>query len=223
MRINGVSNKTLTNNNVNNNPMSPLEKQKQQLQQQMKKIQESNMSKEDKAQAVKDIEDKIKDIEQQLAEEKAVKSAENLEKDKEKVKEKQEEEEEKRIEEQEKNGEDTNTVTVNKDTVVGLVSASYHQRLGKVAYSVYRVAKAKGDMSTANRALMYTGAENKKSLKSKKLIQKGIEKYKQQLDNAKKDDNSEIETDKAISKNGAINEASDTSSQAKTEISAKKH
>ncbi len=185
MRIGAVSNTFfsttkymgLRGNNLSNNAMSPLEKQKLQLQEEMKKIEEGKNSKENKDKAIKELQEKLKEIEKQLIEEKNMKLNEKLEGKKDKDKDTNQEKIEESCE---------NPQVINKEIIIGITSASFHGKNGKVAYSVYRAAEAKGDMTTAKRALSYTMSEIKKSLEGKRLIERGMKEYKKQIDNLKK-------------------------------------
>ncbi|WMJ80700.1 hypothetical protein RBU49_00200 [Clostridium sp. MB40-C1] len=183
-------------NNHSGKGMSPLEKQKFQLQEQMKKIEESKSSKESKENSIKELQEKLEEVEAQLAKEKLEKSTEKT---------KVENEKDKEIEEQRAAEESKeNSQVINKNVMIGITSASSHQKIGKVAYSVYRQAEAKGDMEVAQRALRYTSSEIKKSAQSKKLIERGIKEYKKQMDNVKKGDTKKVITDKIIKENSVM-------------------
>lgn len=177
--------------NLSNNGMSPLEKQKMQLEEQMRKINESKSSKESKDEAIKDLQKKLEEVEKQLMEEKAKELLEKPE-----IKEEKKTEQEKAAEEKRERPE-----VINKDVLIGIISASSHEKLGKVSYSVYKKAELKGDMTTAQRALRYTVSEMKKSSESRKLIQKGLAEYKKQMDNAKKDGTAAASGDNATKEN----------------------
>ncbi|WP_434305809.1 hypothetical protein [Clostridium botulinum] len=210
MRIGAVSNTFfsttrymgLKGNNLSNNAMSPLEKQKLQLQEEMKKIEEGKNSKENKDKAIKELQEKLKEIEKQLIEEKNMKLNEKLEGKKDKDKDTNQE----KIEEESCE----NLQVINKEIIIGITSASFHGKNGKVAYSVYRVAEAKGDMTTAKRALSYTMSEIKKSSQSKKLIERGMKEYKKQMDNLKKADILEDREDNNIIQNSVGDEGDST-------------
>ncbi|APH15205.1 hypothetical protein NPD5_1793 [Clostridium sporogenes] len=186
MRIGAVSNTFfsttrymgLKGNNLSNNAMSPLEKQKLQLQEEMKKIEEGKDSKENKEKSIKEIEKKLQEIEKQLTEEKAMKSKEKLEGKEEKGNDTKKE----KIKEEHCE----NPQAINKNVMIGITSAFSHEKVAKVAHSVYRAAEAKGDMNTAQRALRYTMSEIKKSSEDKELIKRGMKEYKKQMENLKK-------------------------------------
>ncbi|MCH5138325.1 hypothetical protein JMF89_14090 [Clostridiaceae bacterium UIB06] len=198
MRIGTVSNTIFSSmrhtakvgNNPSNKDMSPLEKQKLQLQEQIQKIEQSDSSKENKEKAIKDLEEKLEEIEQKLAQEKLTNP--NGKSEAKKAKDK-ENEQQKSTEENKENGEG-----INKDVIIGIVSGQHHQKIGKAAYSVYRAAELRGDRVTAERALNYTTSEIKEVSKSTKLIEKGIKEYKKQMDNIKKADISDVSADNTI-------------------------
>lgn len=131
--------------------MSPLEKQKLQLREQVKKLQESKYSEESKKSSIKGLEKKIEEVEDQLAKEKFTKKTKELEI----IKPKDEKVEHQKVTEE-------SSQVINKDVMIGISSATAHAKIGKVAYSVYRQAEARGDTATAERALNYTGSELKK-------------------------------------------------------------
>lgn len=83
---------------------------------------------------------------------------------------------------------------INKDVMIGISSATAHAKIGKVAYSVYRQAEARGDTATAERALNYTGSELKKSAEGRRLIERGLKEYKKQAESIKRADNKEDTT-----------------------------
>ncbi|AZV57882.1 hypothetical protein [Clostridium sp. AWRP] len=174
MKINIISNTMINNmkhkaNSTSTGKSSPLDKEKLQLQQQMKKIEESDVSEETK-------DESIKEIQKRLLEEKSNK----LDKKSETKEDTKQETEEEAYDKSQ---------GINKEIMMGLMSASFHQRNGRVAYSEYKKAKAKGNMGQAEIALNYTSSEIKKTSQSAKLIQKGIGEYKKQLDKIKKKDN----------------------------------
>ncbi len=214
MRIGVVSNATFNpmgytgqgKNNISNNAMSPLEKQKLQLQEQIKNIEESNSSKESKDKSIKELQKKLEELEKQLIEEKAMKLNEKPEVKKAKDK---DTEQQKIAEENSENPE-----AINKEVIMGITSASSHEKIGKVAYSVYKKAKAKGDMNTAQRALRYTMSEIKESSKSTKLIERGMKEYKKQMDNLKKDGTAEATADNTIREN-SVGDGVDTETTVK--------
>lgn len=174
----------LKRNNLSNNVMSPLQKQKLQLEEQIKKVQEgkdskdSKDSKESKDKSIKELQKKLQEIEKQLTEEKDMKLGEKVEGKKDKDKDTNQE----KIEEESCE----NPQVINKEIMIGITSAFSHEKVAKVAHSVYRVAKAKGEMSKAERALKYTMSEIKKSSEGKRLIERGMKEYKKQIDNLKK-------------------------------------
>ena len=170
----------LKRNNLSNNVMSPLQKQKLQLEEQIKKVQEGKDSKENKDKAIKELQEKLQEIEKQLTEEKAMKLGDKQEGKKEKENDTKDKEQKIKEEQYE------NPQAINKNIMIGITSAFCHQKVAKVAHSVYRAAEAKGDMSTAQRALKYTMSEIKKSSEGKKLIERGMKEYKKQIDNLKK-------------------------------------
>ncbi|ENK0557791.1 hypothetical protein AB2T19_002587 [Clostridium botulinum] len=168
----------LKKSNLSNNIMSPLQKQKLLLEEKIKKVEEGKNSKENKNKLIKELQKKLQEIEKQLTEEKAMKLKEELEGKKEK------ENDTKKEKIKEEHCE--NPQAINKNIMIGITSAFSHQKVAKVAHSVYRAAEAKGDMSTAQRALKYTMSEIKKSSEGKRLIERGMKEYKKQIDNLKK-------------------------------------
>ncbi len=197
---------------LSNSHLSPVEKQKQQIQQQIKGIEEGNLSKESKDKAIGELEKKLQELEKQLLEEKFTKLSEKTETEKTKEK----DTEQQKLEEE--NCE--NPQAINKEVVLGLVSASAHEKIGKVAYSVYRVAKAKGDEEKAHRALKYNMSEIKKASNSGRLIQRGIMEYKKQLANMKKaNDEVNIKTTEEVQNDDSSKMI--TNVEAKTETSNK--
>lgn len=218
----GVSNVNFANKNyikqekniLTNKELSPLEKQKQQLQEQIKKIQESDSSEESKVQAIKQIEDELKEIEQKLMQEKCTQS--NEKKQNEKVKEMQ------KAKEEEKN--DGNSQLMNSEVTMGIVSAFSHMKAGKAAYSIHKIAELKGDTVVSQRALGYEVSEIKKSSESAKLIQNGISAYKKQMDIAEEDKDSKSVIDENGIGNKADNKlenASNTESENSTKETSK--
>ncbi|AUM94204.1 TPA: hypothetical protein LA742_000815 [Clostridium botulinum] len=170
----------LKKSNLSNNIMSPLQKQKLLLEEKIKKVEEGKNSKENKNKLIKELQKKLQEIEKQLTEEKDMKLGEKLEGKKEKENDTKDKEQKIKEEQCE------NPQVINKNIMIGITSAFSYQKVGKVAHSVYRAAKAKGDMSTAQRALKYTMSEIKKSLEGKRLIERGMKEYKKQIDNLKK-------------------------------------
>ncbi|WP_051541780.1 hypothetical protein [Clostridium lundense] len=209
MRIGATSN-TIFNtmgmglraNNHSKKSMSPLEKQKLQLQEQIKKVQESKYSEESKKSSIKGLEKKLEEVDDQLAKGKFVKKTKELEMLKPK---------DEKVEHQKVAGEsEESSQVINKDVMIGITSATAHTKIGKIAYSVYRQAEAKGDTATAERALSYTGAELKKSAEGRRLIERGMKEYKKQMEIAKRSNTEKVTNDKDIRENDVVSKEEKT-------------
>lgn len=203
MKIGGVSsvvNKHMANTVLNkisapNSNNNPFEKEKAQIQQQISQVENSKLSKDEKNAKIKELQESLQEVEQRETQERAEKKI--LDPESEKVNKEKEVEDEKKL----KFKDDENNQVLNKDVVYGLASASTHMKVGRVAFSVYKAAKARGDMGVAKRALSYASGEFKQSRKSTKLIEKAISEYKKQLRNAKMNENSSDNLDKSLNDN----------------------
>lgn len=186
-------------NNHSKKSMSPLEKQKVQLQEKIKKVQESKYSEENKKSSIKGLEKKLEEVEDQLAKGKFIKKTKELEI----IKPKDEKVEHQKATEE-------SSQVINKDVMIGITSATAHAKIGKVAYSVYRQAEAKGDTATAERALSYTGSELKKSAEGRRLIERGMKEYKKQMESVKRSNTEKVTTDKDIRENDVVSKGEKT-------------
>lgn len=216
MKIGGISNvlnkntasALINKNNTTNKQNSPFEKQKAQIQRQINDIENSNISKDEKDAKIKQLQESLQEIEEKEMAEKTQKKLQSPETENTDKKKQLENNEKLNL----KNDEDNQVL--NKDVFFGLTSASNHMKIGKVAYAVYKDAKNKGDMNTAQRALSYTSNELKESRKSTKLVSKALNEYKKQLEIIEKNDHSPNNKD-----NISIDTIKEASTDAKKEVS----